>query len=250
MFCSNCGKQIPEDAMFCSHCGARQAAGNHVNPAPDQQNYTPQTTGNQQPVFTPPQPKKASPKKTIGVIITLATILVVFFVGRFVVAPAMLRNSGGNSGDSGDSSHHAQQFGSTDYAYKETKTKIYVIQAEHLMSSQVTLICHDDVVASIIGFSGVYDLSAFDVDELKKDVASAKEEARQNGLEDVEIRETEGSSTYSVNFSFTHLDRAGSEKAVELAAKFMGFTAENGKIHIGATEKILRDNGFSLKEEI
>ncbi len=24
MFCENCGKQIPDDAVFCTHCGAKQ----------------------------------------------------------------------------------------------------------------------------------------------------------------------------------------------------------------------------------
>ena len=34
MFCSNCGKQIPDNTKFCNHCGAPQVTNSQSTPAP------------------------------------------------------------------------------------------------------------------------------------------------------------------------------------------------------------------------
>lgn len=42
MFCTNCGKQIADDAKFCPHCGSKTVANTEpVSSAPQQQ---PETT--------------------------------------------------------------------------------------------------------------------------------------------------------------------------------------------------------------
>lgn len=46
MFCSKCGKELPNDAVFCTYCGNQTS-----NSAPVQQ-----TEPHPQPVYTPPQP--------------------------------------------------------------------------------------------------------------------------------------------------------------------------------------------------
>lgn len=69
MYCSRCGKQIPDQSRFCSYCGA--------------QVYGPQTTQtSQQPRETPVQQRPATPKKSGGLgsrIVTIAVAAFVFF---------------------------------------------------------------------------------------------------------------------------------------------------------------------------
>ena len=85
MFCSNCGKQIPDNTKFCSYCGAQQAAGNNMNSAPNQQRYSSQTTGNQQPVYTATQPQKKPPKKKKNnILVVFLVVLVMSGVGSMV----------------------------------------------------------------------------------------------------------------------------------------------------------------------
>lgn len=72
MFCENCGKQIPDDAVFCTHCGAKQV-GIAV---------TSQTRNSAQ----KPQPVRASPspppvQATGGVdLITMGQYLIMFLI--------------------------------------------------------------------------------------------------------------------------------------------------------------------------
>lgn len=86
MFCSKCGKEISEDTKFCNHCGAQQ--GGAVNEKPsDKKNKA-----------------KKSPKK---VMLSLAAMLVCYLVGSYVIAPAMLSDSGEDN-DTGNSSVQSQ----------------------------------------------------------------------------------------------------------------------------------------------
>jgi TM2 domain-containing membrane protein YozV len=58
MFCSNCGKQNPDNAKFCDSCGqpvASTAAPQYA--PPPQQQYTPPP----QPQYAPPQPPQYAP---------------------------------------------------------------------------------------------------------------------------------------------------------------------------------------------
>lgn len=85
MFCSNCGKQIPDNTKFCSYCGAQQAAGNNMNSAPNQQRYTSGATGNQQPVYTANQPQRKPPKKKKNnILVVFLVVLVMSGVGTMV----------------------------------------------------------------------------------------------------------------------------------------------------------------------
>lgn len=68
MFCSKCGKEIPENTNFCSHCGEQQ--GGAVNEKPSEKKND----------------KKKNPKT---VILSLVIVLAVYLLGRFAIAPAM-----------------------------------------------------------------------------------------------------------------------------------------------------------------
>ena len=82
MYCSNCGKQIPDNTKFCNHCGTQQTAVNN--------DAEPKVNGNQQTVVdvSVQQPKKA-PKKKANIFIVLAVVLCAFLIGKFVIAPSI-----------------------------------------------------------------------------------------------------------------------------------------------------------------
>lgn len=69
MFCSKCGKEIPENTNFCNHCGAQQ--GGAVGEKPSQK-------------------KNEKKKKPKTIILSLVVVLAVYLLGRFAIAPAML----------------------------------------------------------------------------------------------------------------------------------------------------------------
>lgn len=80
MFCSKCGKEIPENTNFCSHCGAQQ--GGAVSEKPSEKKEV----------------KKKNPKRMI---LSLVVVLAVYLIGRFAIAPAMLSNDDTAGSDSG-----------------------------------------------------------------------------------------------------------------------------------------------------
>lgn len=69
MFCSTCGKQLPNNTKFCNFCGAQQS----VNAAAP--SVEPQTI---------PMADTKKPKKKSNVWIILVVVLVVFFIGKFI----------------------------------------------------------------------------------------------------------------------------------------------------------------------
>lgn len=102
MFCSNCGKQIPDNTKFCNHCGAQQQIVENTESAP-------KTTENQQKaVDTPTQETKKAPKKKANIFIVLAVVLCAFLIGKFVIAPSMVSDSGKNDG-TGNQGSQSQQ---------------------------------------------------------------------------------------------------------------------------------------------
>ncbi|MBQ2923491.1 MAG: zinc ribbon domain-containing protein [Tyzzerella sp.] len=82
MFCSKCGKEIPENTNFCSHCGTQQ--GNSVSVKMSEKKNE----------------RKKNPK---NVILSLVVVLAVYLLGRFAIAPAMLSDKDGNAGSNNQS---------------------------------------------------------------------------------------------------------------------------------------------------
>ncbi len=73
MFCTNCGRELPDKAQFCSGCGTRQTAS--VTPV------TPTA-----PVYAAPIPALAPKKKKSGVKITLLILIPVLLIASGVAA--------------------------------------------------------------------------------------------------------------------------------------------------------------------
>ena len=69
MFCSNCGKEIPEGTVFCSFCGANQGSAPTQAPAPQ------------------PQPPKRNNALILAIVAIVAVVAIV--LGIFVIAPSL-----------------------------------------------------------------------------------------------------------------------------------------------------------------
>ena len=78
MYCSNCGKELPDNAKFCNNCGAQQGAAQPAA-APRPQPAPPPPPQGQYP--TQPEPTTPVPngkKKTWGIILLVLGALAIF----------------------------------------------------------------------------------------------------------------------------------------------------------------------------
>ncbi len=80
MFCSNCGKQIPDNTKFCNHCGAQQSSGSPAETVAEVKtdSSTVKTSGDN---------NKKQPKKKANIVVILAAVLCAFLIGKFIIAP-------------------------------------------------------------------------------------------------------------------------------------------------------------------
>ncbi|MBQ3432252.1 MAG: zinc-ribbon domain-containing protein [Clostridia bacterium] len=99
MFCSNCGKEIPNDSAFCPYCGAKNQAANAVqNPIPQPQMTDARPPEAAQPHGAPapatppmrppvqaPQKKKGMPTWGIVLIIVAAVLIIVGAISAIIV---------------------------------------------------------------------------------------------------------------------------------------------------------------------
>ncbi len=251
MFCSNCGKEIEDNHTFCSSCG-KAISSNQV---------------------TPPIPaKKSTKQKTKNIFISLGVCLVVYLLGYFVISPLIsksytkdLPTTGSISSNSFEIDNDFSVGINSNAATEEkeenttvsaststgvTKTKIYEIKAEGIMSQQTSFIYSSDgTVKSIIGYVNFHNLNADGVNELINDYDTVKKQIDRSGLSGAKIEVNKTDYSYSLTFSFTGLDLADRTDTAKTAADFMGIPNKNGKIFISETEETMLNAGYSLINE-
>jgi hypothetical protein len=110
MFCSNCGKQLPDGSQFCGQCGTPTAQPKpEPQPEPQPQYQAPQYQAPQyqppqpqyqapqyqqpQYQYQPPQPTKKSGGSKVALIIVLAVFLVGALIGGVLLAPTLLAST-------------------------------------------------------------------------------------------------------------------------------------------------------------
>lgn len=169
MFCSNCGKQLDENAKFCDGCGAQQGVGNDINSASNQQAPNPQQNVNANyqaaPAASNPKAKKAP--KTKNIIITVAVALCAFIIGKFIIAPSMTSDSGYGSAD-GNSGSVVSNSGSTvsstdntvSSTSSQTQTDIGNNNSTYSSSTVTTGSTYDDILtnAYIVHFQPFFNM--------------------------------------------------------------------------------------------
>lgn len=138
----------------------------------------------------------------------------------------------------------------TDSYTKESKVleqHVYSVDTDIVKSKVFFNYREDGTVISVSGSISYYDTSLVDIiNDLKNDVKYAKEflkEMDASPASDVSIREED--NFVNVIFSFSEL--ADNSSMAELAAAFIGFKAENGKITIDIVDEAMPGFGYTLE---
>jgi len=94
VFCIQCGKEIPEDAMFCLHCGARQEVVPQIVQSPEpKETSTPPPPPPPLAIARPsPTPEQKRPKPWM--IICIAAVGAIIIIGLLIVIPGIFPNGG------------------------------------------------------------------------------------------------------------------------------------------------------------
>lgn len=125
MFCSNCGKQLPESTKFCNHCGAQQNLSNTDNAATQQQNSITRPSVNQNRETVQPTKNNNPPKQKANIIIVLAVVICAFLIGKFVIAPSMVSDSGKDNDIINQGSQSQQSPQNSSGSYVESSNAAY-----------------------------------------------------------------------------------------------------------------------------
>ncbi len=94
MFCSNCGKQIADEAKFCDGCGAQQGVKVEV---PNNRNDVYSSTESQQ--NKPKSNTKKIPTMTVKIIVIVVVLVAGSLIGKFVIAPSYTKEQTGGNGN-------------------------------------------------------------------------------------------------------------------------------------------------------
>lgn len=111
MFCSNCGKELPEDALFCPSCGRQlsqaERNGFEQKPAPEAvaastaSGTSPKITAPMPPISISEQPAQRSPEshesRSVTIAACLAAVLLAGTAGMFFLADREAETDSGSS---------------------------------------------------------------------------------------------------------------------------------------------------------
>lgn len=244
MFCSNCGKQLGENAKFCDGCGAQQRAVNDTNSASNQQVPNPQPNVNYQAASAAPEPQiKKAPKKKTNIIITVAVVLCAFIIGKFVIAPSMSSGSGsgsnvGNSGNtvsssgsqtqsniSSNNSTYSSSTGTTSSDYDEILSQAYIVHFPNVFGvgtntasfvsklDDGSILCSDygykdDVVIQMVETLYIPVAEYTDSQKTQLESSVKAEYAKFEELNCCNVKYSMGTNYYTVTTTYSNLDKA------------------------------------------
>ncbi|HEY5556963.1 zinc ribbon domain-containing protein [Acetobacterium sp.] len=105
MFCENCGKKIPDDAVFCTHCGAKQSESTVKAQSTDRvQNPQPARRVDLPPVEKVERPK--NPSQSVKVdgdvdLISMGQYIIMFLITAIPIAGIVMLFVWGFSSETG-----------------------------------------------------------------------------------------------------------------------------------------------------
>lgn len=261
MFCRNCGKEIPNGTNFCNHCGAAQ----NNSTAQDMQsaygaNETQHSSVNSQSMYKTPVPPKPKRKRPLRIIIPVVVVAVAFVIGYFATGanklkqPTAFDTPSSTEFDGLESPSIKQDItedSPEDYTGETVELEQKTFRVSGAAGDAWTTFHYseDGVVASIAGSITYNDLSLIDADtikNLKSDAEYAQGLLNESGVGPASyVWVQESSNRINVTYSFAELK--SESFMAELAAAFIGFEAENGRITIESAEKAMTDFGYTLE---
>lgn len=261
MFCRNCGKEIPNGTNFCNHCGAAQ---NNSSAQDTQSTYQ---TGeaqylsiNSQPVYEEPRPPKKKSKGPLRFIIPIVVVAVAFVIGYFATGanklkqpttfdtPSSFEFDGLESPSINEDAMEGENAGKDQNVTTEFMEKTFRFSNESGEERITFRYREDGVVGYFDGTQNFYDVSAIDSDWMetfRNGVNNAAAYLEESGTDSAFITIQESANEFSMQYCFSFLE--SDLNMGELAAEFMGFETEDGKIMIDSVEKELLGLGFTLE---
>lgn len=261
MFCRNCGKEIPNGTNFCNHCGAAQNSSSAQDTQSSYQTSERQHSSvNTQPVYTASAPQKPKRKGPLRIIIPIVVVAVAFVIGYFATGANRVKQPTAFDTPSSiefddlespsikqDGTEDSQEYYTGEAVELEKKT--FRVSGTAGDAWTTFHYSEDGVVASITGSITYNDLSLIDADtinNLKSDAEYAQGLLDESGVGPASyVWVQESSDKINVTYSFAELK--SESFMAELAAAFIGFEAENGKITMESAEAAMTDFGYTLE---
>lgn len=259
MFCSNCGKQLPENTKFCNYCGTQQPAGSSAEPAA-------KATENQKNQAEPAnQQQKQAPKKKANILVTLVIVLCAFLLGKFVIAPSMVSDSGKDPGASNQSSQSQQSTEnnsslSTDTpnpAYEAVFDDTYIVHFQSFFNMNMEsfakqedgIICcadygyEDDVVKQWVETMYIPVSEYTDSQKAALESTMKSEFAAVESLSCCTVSYKMSANYFTITCTYADVDKAANYGELYSA----GILQANTFISMSATEDTLLSQGFVKK---
>ncbi len=243
MFCSECGKQLPDNSKFCNFCGAKQVVISQ-EPAAEPVSALSADSASEK--------GKQAPEKKTNIIAVLAVLAAAFVLGKFVIAPAI-------SGDKKESSENggSKPAGSISYEYEKEgdngslknlcleedgiKTEFYSISYLEEDSS----LGEEETVISLIMYVEGDDVDEEIIEEMKE-TAEAWDE--QYGSNEVIISFRDGDGSFRLSVMLVSLWEADCD-GVELASHLLDTSTKRGVLWIDDVADSLKDLGFRQEKK-
>lgn len=258
MFCTNCGKEIPNGTNFCNYCGAAQNNNSAQNTQSTYQTGETQysSTGSQQPYAQPHSQKNKGNLKVI-IPIAIVVVIVAFVIGYFATGANKVKQpmpfDTPAVQDPVDLPSPTVKQDTTDASDltdgKQCKT--FVISNDVARIYTKFFYGDDGIVQSISGAITVEDTTMVEanyLDDLRGDAETASgmlQEMGANNTSYVMVTDDTANNKYSETYLFGLLDEDAN--VASLAANFIGFEAESGRITIDKAEEEMLGFGFTLQ---
>lgn len=250
MFCSNCGNQLPEDTKFCNNCGAQLSANESPAAAPK---------------VAQNAPEKATKKKT-NIVVILAVVLCAFLLGKFVIAPSMMSDSGKDStnGNQGGQSQQSTEntsgsvIDTNNPAYDSVFEGTYIVHFQPFFNMEMAsfaskqdngIICcsdygyKDDVVKQWVETMYIPVSEATDTQKAELESTMRSQFAALESLSCCSVVYKMGTNYLTVTFTYTDVDQVANYGELYKA----GILQTNTFISMSATEQALLGQGFVKK---
>lgn len=251
MYCSNCGKQIPDGSRFCSSCGAQTAGSSQ----PQQNQSQPRQTYAQNPQSYAQSRQKAPKKAPVWVSILVG--IVAFAVGYGVVSGML----SGDDSASGSSTYtpvvtEAAAEAPANAAYEEVFSSHYIVDMPSIFfmldSAHFVSEAEDGTIEKLeFGYDGdlikemvnVVYLPIGEYTEEEKteiDILMKETFAQHESYDFITASYQMGSQYYVITLRCTNLDNEDNMKVMQA----LGFTEDDCLLSMAATEEGLLDSGY------
>ncbi|MGN0316190.1 MAG: hypothetical protein ACI4EG_15550 [Fusicatenibacter sp.] len=205
-----------------------------------------------QPVYGEPRPPKKKSKGPLRFIIPIAIVAVAFVIGYFVTGANKLKPP---TAFDTPTIHDPIELPSPSINEDATKngteeylSRTFLLSNEYIEIKNTFRYREDGVVTKYDGNQHVYNTTSIDADQWAAFVSGVENAAaylEESGTDYAWIDMETGSEDFRMSYGFYCLD--SESEIAELAAEFMGFEMENGKIMIDSVEEELLRLGYTIE---